>query len=95
MMTTTTRASPFATPRRSNPAPTRRRALALRVHAGAKYKRTDVEVERQIGEGSFGIVYQGKIAKVKKDVVLKRPKLTVEGAAELQEVEAWIDTRRR
>ena len=94
-MTTTTRASPFATPRRSNPAPTRRRALALRVHAGAKYKRTDVEVERQIGEGSFGIVYQGKIAKVKKDVLLKRPKLTVEGAAELQEVEAWIDTRRR
>ena len=93
MMTTTTRASPFATPRRSNPAPTRRRALALRVHAGAKYKRTDVEVERQIGEGSFGIVYQGKIAKVKKDVVLKRPKLTVEGAAELQEVEAWMNDR--
>ena len=93
MTTTTTRASPFATPRRSNPAPTRRRALALRVHAGAKYKRTDVEVERQIGEGSFGIVYQGKIAKVKKDVVLKRPKLTVEGAAELQEVEAWMNDR--
>jgi serine/threonine protein kinase len=93
VMTTTTRASPFATPRRSNPAPTRRRALALRVHAGAKYKRTDVEVERQIGEGSFGIVYQGKIAKVKKDVVLKRPKLTVEGAAELQEVEAWMNDR--
>ncbi|EEH60162.1 uncharacterized protein MICPUCDRAFT_2718, partial [Micromonas pusilla CCMP1545] len=67
--------------------------LALRVHAGAKYKRTDVEVERQIGEGSFGIVYQGKIAKVKKDVVLKRPKLTVEGAAELQEVEAWMNDR--
>ena len=38
-------------------------------------------------------MYQGKIAKVKKDVVLKRPKLTVEGAAELQEVEAWMNDR--
>ena len=27
------------------------------------------------------------------DVVLKRPKLTVEGAAELQEVEAWMNDR--
>ena len=67
----------------------------MRVTAmGAKYKRTDVEVARQIGEGSFGVVYQGKIdARRAEDVVLKRPKLTVEGAAELQEVEAWMNDR--
>ena len=67
----------------------------MRVTAmGAKYKRTDVEVARQIGEGSFGVVYQGKIdARRAGDVVLKRPKLTVEGAAELQEVEAWMNDR--
>ena len=67
----------------------------VRVTAmGAKYKRTDVEVARQIGEGSFGVVYQGKIdARRAGDVVLKRPKLTVEGAAELQEVEAWMNDR--
>ena len=67
----------------------------MRVNAmGAKYKRSDVEVERQIGEGSFGIVYQGKLdSKNTGNVVLKRPKLTVEGAAELQEVEAWMNDR--
>jgi len=67
----------------------------VRVTAmGAKYKRTDVEVARQIGEGSFGVVYQGKLdARRAGDVVLKRPKLTVEGAAELQEVEAWMNDR--
>ena len=67
----------------------------MRVTAmGAKYKRTDVEVARQIGEGSFGVVYQGKLdARRAGDVVLKRPKLTVEGAAELQEVEAWMNDR--
>ena len=72
-----------------------RRGVAVRVTAmGAKYKRTDVEVARQIGEGSFGVVYQGKIeARRAGDVVLKRPKLTVEGAAELQEVEAWMNDR--
>ena len=71
------------------------RGVAVRVTAmGAKYKRTDVEVARQIGEGSFGVVYQGKIeARRAGDVVLKRPKLTVEGAAELQEVEAWMNDR--
>lgn len=68
--------------------------MTVRVNAGAKYKRDDVDVERQIGEGSFGIVYQGKLARGKtSDVVLKRPKLTVEGAAELQEVEAWMNDR--
>ena len=66
----------------------------VRVDAGIKYKREDVEVDRQIGEGSFGIVYQGRIdARKTGDVVLKRPKLTVEGAAELQEVEAWMNDR--
>ena len=51
-------------------------------------------MDRQIGEGSFGIVYQGRIdARKTGDVVLKRPKLTVEGAAELQEVEAWMNDR--
>ena len=51
-------------------------------------------MERQIGEGSFGIVYQGKLLnRGTGDVVLKRPKLTVEGAAELQEVEAWMNDR--
>ena len=82
--------------RAARPFPTYRgrAARVVRVDAGVKYKRDEVEVNRQIGEGSFGIVYQGKIDKRKAgDVVLKRPKLTVEGAAELQEVEAWMNDR--
>ena len=64
------------------------------TRAGIKYSRGDVEVDRQIGEGSFGIVYSGAIeARNTGTVVLKRPKLTVEGAAELQEVEAWMNDR--
>ena len=64
------------------------------TRAGIKYSREDVEVDRQIGEGSFGIVYSGAIeARKTGTVVLKRPKLTVEGAAELQEVEAWMNDR--
>ena len=64
------------------------------TRAGIKYSREDVEVDRQIGEGSFGIVYRGAIeARKTGTVVLKRPKLTVEGAAELQEVEAWMNDR--
>ena len=64
------------------------------TRAGIKYSREDVEVDRQIGEGSFGIVYSGTIeARKTGTVVLKRPKLTVEGAAELQEVEAWMNYR--
>jgi len=38
-------------------------ARVVRVTAGTKYKRSDVEVERQIGEGSFGIVYKGVLLK--------------------------------
>ena len=94
------REPPRLSPRRVAPArgATRSRrgraARVVRVDAGVKYKRDEVEVNRQIGEGSFGIVYQGKIDKRKAgDVVLKRPKLTVEGAAELQEVEAWMNDR--
>ena len=84
------RRDPVARPRSRRLAPRR----VVRVDAGVKYKRDEVEVDRQIGEGSFGIVYQGKIDKRKAgDVVLKRPKLTVEGAAELQEVEAWMNDR--
>jgi hypothetical protein len=40
-------------------------ARVVRVTAGAKYKRSDVEVERQIGEGSFGIVYKGVLLKTR------------------------------
>ena len=82
--------------RATRPSPTYRgrAARVVRVDAGIKYKRNEVEVDRQIGEGSFGIVYQGRIDSRKTgDVVLKRPKLTVEGAAELQEVEAWMNDR--
>ena len=86
---------PALRPQRATGGHRRARGVAVRVTAmGAKYKRTDVEVARQIGEGSFGVVYQGKIdARRAGDVVLKRPKLTVEGAAELQEVEAWMNDR--
>lgn len=86
---------PALRPQRATGGHHRARGVAVRVTAmGAKYKRTDVEVARQIGEGSFGVVYQGKIdARRAGDVVLKRPKLTVEGAAELQEVEAWMNDR--
>lgn len=88
-------AVPALRPQRATGGHRRARGVAVRVTAmGAKYKRTDVEVARQIGEGSFGVVYQGKIdARRAGDVVLKRPKLTVEGAAELQEVEAWMNDR--
>ena len=86
---------PALRPQRATGGHRRARGVAVRVTAmGAKYKRTDVEVARQIGEGSFGVVYQGKLdARRAGDVVLKRPKLTVEGAAELQEVEAWMNDR--
>lgn len=53
-----------------------------------------MEVERQIGEGSFGIVYQGKIDGRKAgDVVLKRPKLTVEvgGLYELNAADSQLE----
>ena len=76
--------------------PPRRRGRAAR---GSRRRRRQVQARRGGGEspdrrGSFGIVYQGKIDKRKAgDVVLKRPKLTVEGAAELQEVEAWMNDR--
>ena len=88
-------AVPALRPQRATGGHRRARGVAVRVTAmGAKYKRTDVEVARQIGEGSFGVVYQGKLdARRAGDVVLKRPKLTVEGAAELQEVEAWMNDR--
>ena len=60
--------------------------------AGKQFKRHEFEIERQIGEGSFGIVYQA-IWRGKERVVLKRPKLNVEGAAELQEIENWMNDR--
>ena len=34
------------------------RHRVVRIAAGQKFKRSDVEVVRQIGEGSFGMVYQ-------------------------------------
>ena len=81
----------FSAPGRPSRAPGRVRHV---TRAGIKYSREDVEVDRQIGEGSFGIVYRGAIeARKTGTVVLKRPKLTVEGAAELQEVEAWMNDR--
>ena len=83
-------ASVFSKPRRQR----RTKRGTLTTRAGIKYSRDDVEVDRQIGEGSFGIVYSGVIEKKETGtVVLKRPKLTVEGAAELQEVEAWMNDR--
>ena len=85
------RAGAFPAPGRPSRPPGRVRHV---TRAGIKYSREDVEVDRQIGEGSFGIVYSGTIeARKTGTVVLKRPKLTVEGAAELQEVEAWMNDR--
>jgi serine/threonine protein kinase len=85
------RAGAFPAPGRPSRPPGRVRHV---TRAGIKYSRGDVEVDRQIGEGSFGIVYSGAIeARKTGTVVLKRPKLTVEGAAELQEVEAWMNDR--
>ena len=70
------------------------------VSRGTAFKREDFELERQIGEGSFGVVYEGRVVTnsargLRKGdaVVLKRPKLTVEGAAELQEIESWMNDR--
>ena len=57
--------------------------MKIKARAGRNFKRHEFEIERQIGEGSFGIVYQA-IWRGKERVVLKRPKLNVEGAAELQ-----------
>jgi serine/threonine protein kinase len=77
-----------------------RRRRGLVVVNGSKYKKSDFEMERQIGEGSFGVVYEGRVAvndarglRKGDAVVLKRPKLTVEGAAELQEIESWMNDR--
>ena len=88
-------AVPALRPQRATGGHRRARGVAVRVTAmGAKYKRTDVEVARQIGEGSFGVVYQGKIdARRAGDVVLKRPKLTVEEPRSFREVEAWMNDR--
>ena len=63
-----------------------------KVEMGRNFKRHEFEIERQIGEGSFGIVYQA-ILRGKERVVLKRPKLNIEGAAELQEIEKWMNDR--
>jgi len=66
--------------------------MKIKARAGRNFKRHEFEIERQIGEGSFGIVYQA-IWRGKERVVLKRPKLNVEGAAELQEIENWMNDR--
>jgi len=70
------------------------------VARGQKFSRDDFEMERQIGEGSFGVVYEGRVKTTNARglregdaVVMKRPKLTVEGAAELQEIESWMNDR--
>jgi len=77
-----------------------RRRGDVSLRAGAKFTKGDFAMERQIGEGSFGVVYEGRVATngarglAKGDaVVMKRPKLTVEGAAELQEIESWMNDR--
>jgi|UniRef100_A0A7S0PM95 serine/threonine protein kinase len=77
-----------------------RRAVRVVTNAGAKFTKTDFIMERQIGEGSFGVVYEGRVATTGarglsrgEAVVMKRPKLTVEGAAELQEIESWMNDR--
>ncbi len=76
------------------------RARARVIARGAKFNRSDFELERQIGEGSFGVVYEGRFAanaggglRKGDSVVLKRPKLNVEGAAELQEIESSMNDR--
>ena len=66
--------------------------IKVKAQVGRNFKRHEFEIERQIGEGSFGIVYQA-IWRGKERVVLKRPKLNVEGAAELQEIENWMNGR--
>ena len=45
--------------RATRPSPTYRgrAARVVRVDAGVKYKRNEVEVDRQIGEGSFCLLY--------------------------------------
>ena len=69
------------------------------IARGAKFNRSDFELERQIGEGSFGVVYEGRFAANaggglrKGDSVVLKPKLNVEGAAELQEIESSMNDR--
>lgn len=77
----------------------RRRRGKVIAH-GQKFSRDDFAMERQIGEGSFGVVYEGRVTtngarglREGDAVVMKRPKLTVEGAAELQEIESWMNDR--
>ena len=62
------------------------------IARGAKFNRSDFELERQIGEGSFGVVYEGRFAanagrfgEGHRGPRAQRLKLNVEGAAELQD----------
>jgi serine/threonine protein kinase len=74
------------------------RVGAVARPASAKwYAPEDVKVGKLLGEGSFGIVYEGTLRVQDEDqaVILKRAKAKVQGSEEMAEVERQLNERVR
>eukprot|EP00959_Pyramimonas_sp_CCMP1952_P367657 7700980-Pyramimonas_sp.AAC.1 len=63
--------------------------------ASAGLKAEWLTVGKQLGEGSFGVVYEGTMTKGKntQEVVLKKAKAKVQGAEEMADIERLINER--
>eukprot|EP00242_Pyramimonas_sp_CCMP2087_P000419 CAMPEP_0198227146 /NCGR_PEP_ID=MMETSP1445-20131203/108085_1 /TAXON_ID=36898 /ORGANISM="Pyramimonas sp., Strain CCMP2087" /LENGTH=529 /DNA_ID=CAMNT_0043907123 /DNA_START=85 /DNA_END=1671 /DNA_ORIENTATION=- len=72
------------------------RSLAVKTEAAVvDFKPESLTVGRQLGEGSFGVVYEGTLTKGTTiiDIVLKRAKPKVQGAEEMADMEKIINER--
>ncbi|KAH7291102.1 hypothetical protein KP509_29G000600 [Ceratopteris richardii] len=72
----------------------------IHAHTLRHFSAEDVEIGRQLGEGSFGVVYEGFIGRGKKGhnlkglhVVLKKAKTRVKGASEIHNSEIHMNYR--
>ena len=74
-----------------------RRAAPAVVAAAKWYAPEDVKVGKLLGEGSFGIVYEGTLRMRDEDkpVILKRAKAKVQGSEEMADVERQLNERVR
>ncbi|KAG6543453.1 hypothetical protein Mapa_015123 [Marchantia paleacea] len=73
----------------------------LHSHSHKSYNPAEVEVGKQIGQGSFGIVYEGYIGRGKRrgsrnketHVILKKAKPNIRGASEMHDAEVYMNHR--
>ncbi|BBM98878.1 hypothetical protein MPTK1_1g16910 [Marchantia polymorpha subsp. ruderalis] len=73
----------------------------LHSHSHMSYNPAEVEVGKQIGQGSFGIVYEGYIGRGKRrgsqnketHVILKKAKPNIRGASQMHDAEVYMNHR--